>query len=205
MVRQLKICVHGAGKPYLKYIQVYETSVLKHQLDSTYLTHLLTRSLVTGARGWGWGWGGWGVDLLVDLQSTMVDVDTLWNKAEKIPCEKLHKKFMNIYLGVQSKVSNTAVRGGMGRFPLVVTIIKAMLNFWLHVEDIADMNALANAAMKKALLIEDVQITWFYSSKQIQYSLFGKTWTGQAPGRQQLQVWLMISKKLCSPLERLPQ
>ena len=40
-----------------------------------------------------------------------------------------------------------------------------------------------NAAMKEALLMEDVPGTWFYSCKQI-YSLFGITWTGQAPCRQ---------------------
>ena len=101
----------------------------------------------------------------------------------KIPCEKLHNKFLKICLGVHSKASNAAVRGEMGRFPLVVTIIKAMLNFWLHMVDIAEMNTLINAAMKEALLMEDVPGTWFYSCKQI-YSLFGITWTGQAPCRQ---------------------
>ena len=100
---------------------------------------------------------------MVNGQSAKVDVDKFWNKAEKIPCEKLHNKFLKICLGVHSKASNAAVRGEMGRFPLVVTIIKAMLNFWLHMVDIAEMNTLINAAMKEALLMEDVPGTWFYS------------------------------------------
>ena len=120
---------------------------------------------------------------MVNGQSAKVHVGKFWNKAEKIPCEKLHNKFLKICLGVHSKASNAAVRGEMGRFPLVVTIIKAMLNFWLHMVDIAEMNTLINAAMKEALLMEDVPGTWFYSCKQI-YSLFGITWTGQAPCRQ---------------------
>ena len=54
---------------------------------------------------------------MVNGQSAKVDVDKFWNKAEKIPCEKLHKKFLKICLGVHSKASNAAGRGRWAAFP----------------------------------------------------------------------------------------
>ena len=48
-------------------------------------------------------------------------------------CEKLYDKFLKICSGVHSNASNAAVRREIGCFPLIVTIIISMLNFWSHI------------------------------------------------------------------------
>ena len=60
-----------------------------------------------------YNWEVWGAYLNSDF-----------NKWEIPPVEKVHIRFCNIYLGVNSKACNVACRGEPGRLPLLTNIYK---------------------------------------------------------------------------------
>ena len=50
-------------------------------------------------------------------------------KWDKTWGEKAHLKFCKLYLGVNRKASNAASRGELGKFPLLIPIIKRTLSY----------------------------------------------------------------------------
>ena len=50
-------------------------------------------------------------------------------------------------LGVNTKTSNAAVMGGLGRFPLFMSIIKSTLRYIIHINEIKDTRPLLDAAI----------------------------------------------------------
>ena len=54
--------------------------------------------------------------------------------------EKLHLKFCKIILGVYAKASNDAVRGELGRRPIIFFILKSAMKYWVRLQTIDDKN-----------------------------------------------------------------
>ena len=63
-------------------------------------------------------------------------LDQFWNRIEKLPVENFQTKFCKNVLGVHTKASNAAFMGEVGRFPIFMYIIKTMLRYYKHIEDV---------------------------------------------------------------------
>ena len=48
-------------------------------------------------------------------------------------CKKAHLKYMKFTLGVHSKSANDGVRGELGKFLILIKIIKQITNYWLRI------------------------------------------------------------------------
>ena len=71
----------------------------------------------------------WG---LMNNLFTSKTTNQFWERASTLPVEKFQVKFCRGLLGVNSKAINVAVMGEVGRFPLVMSIIKGALKFLKH-------------------------------------------------------------------------
>jgi hypothetical protein len=56
-----------------------------------------------------------------------------FTKWDKTWTEKAHLKFCKLYLGVNRKASNVASRGELGKFPLLLPIIKRTLSYIINI------------------------------------------------------------------------
>ena len=61
-----------------------------------------------------------------------------FNKWDNTEIEKTHLKFCKLYLGVNKNASNIACRGELGRFPLLLTIQKNIINYLKHILQLPD-------------------------------------------------------------------
>ena len=57
---------------------------------------------------------------------------------DKLPIEKVHLRFCKMYLGVGKKASNSASRGELGKFPLLINIFKRLLKYTIHLNSLPD-------------------------------------------------------------------
>ena len=57
---------------------------------------------------------------------------------DKTPIEKTHLKFCKLSLGINRKASNLASRGELGKFSLLIPIIKRILNYIYHLNQLPD-------------------------------------------------------------------
>ena len=62
-----------------------------------------------------------------------LDKDTAWKRLDENDIEKVHRKFGRITLSVHSKTSNAATMGELGRFPIMISIIMSVMNYWNHI------------------------------------------------------------------------
>ena len=46
--------------------------------------------------------------------------------------DKIYTRFSKFVLGVHSKASNFAVYIELGQFPLIISVIASVINFWIH-------------------------------------------------------------------------
>lgn len=75
-------------------------------------------------------------------------MDNDLNKWDKSPTEKIHIKFCKMYLNVNKKATNAACKGEMGKFPLIISIYKRMLNYISHINTLPD-----TAIVKQAFIL----------------------------------------------------
>ena len=72
----------------------------------------------------------------------------LWEKIEKLPVEIFHLKYCKGLLGVHKKSQNSAVMGELGRYPIFITIMKTMLKYIRHLDEVKEDRPLLAAAIK---------------------------------------------------------
>ncbi len=58
-----------------------------------------------------------------------------YNIFDKLPFEKLNLKYCKFILGVNSKASNAATRGELGRYPVIIYVIKQVIKNWLRMSE----------------------------------------------------------------------
>ena len=89
-----------------------------------------------------------------------------WNRVEKLPWENLQNKFCTNLLGVSKRSTKCAVMGEVGRFPLIIYIVKSMLKFYQHIKDPKNKRPLLDASYQ-----EDSQLpnglSWINNLKSI--------------------------------------
>ena len=89
-----------------------------------------------------------------------------WNRVEKLPWENLQNKFCSNILGVSKRSTKCAVMGEVGRFPLIIYIVKSMLKFYQHIKDPKNKRPLLDASYQ-----EDSQLptglSWINNVKSI--------------------------------------
>jgi hypothetical protein len=70
------------------------------------------------------------------------------NKWDNSDTEKVHLRFCKLYLGVNRKASNVACRSELGKYPLLITIKKNIINYFKHIFKLDD-----NSIVKQSLLM----------------------------------------------------
>ncbi|CAB3997693.1 Hypothetical predicted protein [Paramuricea clavata] len=70
------------------------------------------------------------------------------NKWDNSDTEKVHLRFCKLYLGVNRKASNIACRSEIGKYPLLITIKKNIINYFKHIYKLDD-----NSIVKQSLLM----------------------------------------------------
>jgi hypothetical protein len=85
------------------------------------------------------------------------------NKWDQSPTEKIHSKFCKIYLGVNRKATNIASRGEMGKFPLLIAILKRLMKYIVHINTLPDYTIVKQAfLLSKDLFLDNKPC--FYSN-----------------------------------------
>ena len=98
-------------------------------------------------------------------------VDQFWKRLGNLPPENFQIKFCKAILGVHSKACNTAVMGEVGRFPMFLYIIKSMMRYYQHIEDVKDDRPLLAAALETDRCLPSGK-SWFGAMETI-LKLFG--------------------------------
>lgn len=123
------------------YFKLYK-DFLSHNPDVKTSIHVFDHSilpiLLYGCEIWGYF-----NTLTARLRNESIPLDTVYSKIE---CEKLHIKFCKRVLGVHQKSTNFAVLSELGRFPIHYQIIKQMLGYWHHLENLESSFPLLKAA-----------------------------------------------------------
>ena len=89
------------------------------------------------------------------------DNDNL-NKWETSDIEKVNIRFCKLYLGVNKKASNVACLGELGKYPLLLTIKKNIINYLKHISQLPD-----DSIVKQTL---DMSKDLYNNQKQSYYS-----------------------------------
>jgi hypothetical protein len=63
-----------------------------------------------------------------------------FRKWDQSPTEKNHLKFCKTYLGVNRKATNIASRGELGKFPLLLPILKRLMKYIIHINSLPDVS-----------------------------------------------------------------
>ncbi len=71
---------------------------------------------------------------MVNLKYANKDYD----KSDNTEVEKTHLKFCKLYLGVNRKASYIACRGELGKFPLLISIKKNIINYIKYIFKLHD-------------------------------------------------------------------
>ena len=181
MVYYRPTCLHAIFKinSTLKNINV-KTKTRLHLFD-----HLVRPIACYGSEVWGSS---------MYLPANKLNLSSFWEKAEKLPIEQLHLRYLKMCLGVDSKAINSAVKGEVGRFPLILHIAKSMLKYWSHMTDPNYVNPLLKEACDEALLLENTPGTWAYSCNKL-CDLFQYKWTGNAPNDREINAIIANMKK----------
>ena len=112
-------------------------------------------------------------------------LSTFWQKISSLPFETVHTRFCKGALGVHRKATNIAVMGELGRLPLSISVIKAMLKFWQHTTD----QTYPNETLRSAISAGDGP--WFDCLKNI-YDIFGWHWHGSAPTNKDIVTMMTV-------------
>lgn len=82
-----------------------------------------------------------------------IDKDTAWKRLEENEIEKVHLKFIKFTLGTHSKAMNAAVRGEMGRYPIMINIMLSAIKYTEHINKM-DENSLLSAALNENITLD---------------------------------------------------
>ena len=102
-----------------------------------------------------------------------------FNKWDNTEIEKTHLKFCKLYLGVNKNASNIACRGEPGRFPLLITIQKNIINYLKHILQLPD-----DSIVRQAL---NMSITLYNQGKDSYYTNVSNMLKGLNPNETNLQ------------------
>ena len=63
------------------------------------------------------------------------DLNIKWDNSDT---EKVHLRFFKLYLSVNRKASNISCRNELGKYPLLITIKKNIINYFKHIFKLDD-------------------------------------------------------------------
>ena len=72
-----------------------------------------------------------------------------YKKWDKSPIEKMHLKFCKYLLQCNRQACNTAVRGELGQFPLLLDVKLNIVKYWLHIVQLPHNNLAKEAFMEQ--------------------------------------------------------
>ena len=72
-----------------------------------------------------------------------------YKKWDKSPIEKIHLKFCKNLLQCNRQAYNTAVRGELGQFPLLLDVKLNIVKYWLHIVQLPHNNLAKEAFMEQ--------------------------------------------------------
>ena len=89
----------------------------------------------------------------------------LYEYCDKLIAEKLHLKFCRYLLGCHKSSPKAAIRGELGRYPLLLQIWHHSIKYWYHIHSL-DTNSIAHHAHMEQSILKN-ESTWLNSIKQI--------------------------------------
>jgi hypothetical protein len=107
----------------------------------------------------------WAPYLLKNLNDT-----NFLSICEKLPSENLHIKLCKLILGVHKKATNNAVRGELGSFPMLITMLSLSIKYWwtLNIKSMNGCKSLVvNALLDNRKLCDTDVFSWSSGIKGI--------------------------------------
>ena len=93
--------------------------------------------------------------------------------------DKIYTRFSKYVLGVHSKASNFAVYSELGQFPLIISVIASVINFWVHTLQSSN-ESLISQAYWEHLNNRSMKSPWICFVKSILTDLgFSHVWDNQ--------------------------
>jgi len=94
--------------------------------------------------------------------------------------EKIHNKFCKYLLGVHRKASNVAVKGELGRFPLLIELLCHSIKNWSRICDVSDFSILKSTYVEACNNMSFVPNSWASNIKGIlSYFHLDSIWDNQ--------------------------
>ena len=84
--------------------------------------------------------------------------------------EKQNDKFCKYLLSVNKKASNLAVRGELGRYPLLIDVVLSMVKYWVRLNDTKNKitdNLLLETIKENKAMVDKNQQSWLTCLKTI--------------------------------------
>jgi ribonuclease I len=105
----------------------------------------------------------YGSEIWGNLPRTISTYDKrLFKLFDELPTEKVHIRYCKFTLGVHSKAVNCATQGELGRCPIYIDMIMAMLKFFIHVRENEPGNLLIRAAYQECATLHKLKKkSWF--------------------------------------------
>ena len=152
----IKTLCHKACKALfaLKNIDTSNNAMLTFKLFDSLVSPIITY----GIEAWG--------PFLLD-ENKFDNLNSLKSMFEFMPIERLNIKICKYILGVSRKSSNDAVRGELGRYPLLLTAILRWLRFTARCYSLPANNLLKLSLPKLTEFPSATQHTWAFNIKSL--------------------------------------
>jgi hypothetical protein len=98
----------------------------------------------------------------------------LWGTSESILIERVHLRFCRYLLSLPKMASSDAVRGELGRYPLVVQTVMRVIKYWLYILNLNYDRILYQCYKYQYNKAERAQNCWALDIKK--YPVFFRFW-----------------------------
>lgn len=93
-----------------------------------------------------------------------MDLDQIYFDLEP---DKLHLKISKFILGVNKKTCSFAILSELGRFPIYISLIKSIINYYFRIVNMPQDSLLYKALNLSKNLDPNNQISWFSSVRHL--------------------------------------
>jgi hypothetical protein len=97
------------------------------------------------------------------------------NKWDNSETEKVHLRFCKLYLGVNRKASNMACRSELGRYPLLISIKKNIINYFKHIFKLDDNSIIKQSFQMSKQLYNQGKESFYTNTMNMLKSFYDNT------------------------------
>ena len=151
-------------KAYFKFCSLFKNAspsvnTMIHTFD-----HTIKPILLYSAEVWG----------MFEAESKRGKTRSLETMFDDLHIEKLNVKFCKYLLGVNKKASNLAVRGELGRYPLLIDVVLSMVKYWVRLNDTKNKitdNLLLETIKENKAMADKNQPCWLTCLKTVLFEI----------------------------------